>query len=206
MIRIKTVHSEDSLFGKSKWWGCPDLPDDLEYPEVPVNEDGELYYDPLTFICQIRCEDLEGYDTEGLLPKSGMLYFFAALDYFLGNIEHAVSPQMGEWSPSLFRVLYTKECENLHSHSVLYDDGTPAYPSAEKIVFGSGNEETRLLGEPYFDEVREEMGGMISLLQIDENDSWNLRFFDSGMLNFLIYPKDLAKLRFDRVRCYLHSF
>ena len=31
------------------------------------------------------------------------------------------------------------------------------------------------------------------------------RFFDCGMLNFLISPADLAARRWDGVRCYLHS-
>ena len=50
------------------------------------------------------------------------------------------------------------------------------------------------------------MPGMVSLLQIDENDSWGLRFFDSGMLNFLIDAINIAARRFDRASCYMHSF
>ena len=49
------------------------------------------------------------------------------------------------------------------------------------------------------------MPGMINLLQIDENDDWGLRFFDCGMLNFLITPADLAARRWSAVRCYLTS-
>ena len=46
---------------------------------------------------------------------------------------------------------------------------------------------------------------MLSLLQIDEDDAWGLRFFDSGMLNFMISPGDLAARRFTAVRAWLHS-
>ena len=64
------------------------MPEDLEYPEVPVrdeyvDEDGkdavDEYDDPLTFICQIRCSDLAALDPKGLLPHEGLLYFFGAL-------------------------------------------------------------------------------------------------------------------------------
>lgn len=206
MIAIRTEAGRSSLFGKSKWWGFPDMPEELEYPEVPVNVDGELYYDPLTFVCQIRCADLAPYDPESLLPHEGMLYFFAALDYFLGDLDADVAPGMGEWSPQQFKVLYSPSCENLHTHSIVYDDGTPACLPEEKIVLGGTEGYTGLLGEPYFEEVRESMPGMVSLLQIDENEGWGLRFFDSGMLNFLIDAKNLAARRFDRARCYMHSF
>ena len=208
MIGIATKPGAGELFGCSKWWGFPDMPEELDWPEVQVNLDGEVYGDPLTFVCQIRCADLAPFDAEGDLPHEGMLYFFAALDYFLGNYDADVAPGMGEWEPRYFRVLYAPGCPELHTHSVLYDDGTPACLPAEAMEFRLAEEEpyTRLLGEPWLEEVREAMPGMVSLLQIDENDSWNLRFFDSGMLVFLISPRDLAARRFDLVRCYLHSF
>ena len=212
-----------ALFGQSKWWGFPDMPEELEYPEVPVREeyvddDGrdavDEYDDPLTFICQIRCSDLAAVDPEGLLPHEGMLYFFAALDYFLGNLDAVVSPGLGEWEAPCFKVLWAPSCENLHTHSILYEDGSEACLPAVPMAFGSGAggdscEKTgdgfQLLGRPFYDEVVQEMPGMINLLQIDENDDWNLRFFDCGMLNFLITPADLAARRWSAVRCYLTS-
>ena len=59
---------------------------------------------------------------------------------------------------------------------------------------------------PYIDEVREAMPGMLSLLQIDESDDWNLRFYDCGMLNFLISKDDLLNRRWQYTKCYLFSF
>ena len=223
------------LFGQSKWWGFPDMPEDLDYPEVPVREEYvddagrdavDEYDDPLTFICQIRCSDLAAVDPKGLLPHEGMLYFFAALDYFLGDLDAAVSPGLGEWEAPYFRVLWAPSCENLHTHSILYEDGTEACLPAVPMAFvagggssgsaggfcGAGGDscETagdgfQLLGRPFYDEVVQEMPGMINLLQIDENDDWGLRFFDCGMLNFLISPTDLAARRWSAVRCYLTS-
>ena len=208
MIAIKTQPAEGDLFGQSKWWGFPDLPEELDWPSVPVNDEGDVYDDTLTFICQIRCEELAPFDPEGLLPHTGMLWFFASLDYFLGNLD-AVCPGMGEWEYPYFRVFYSNDLDSLHEHTLLYDDGTPAVLPAEAIHFSrvarDEDSYTRLLGQPFYEEVSGELPGLISLLQLDEDDRWGLRFFDSGMLNFMISPEDLAARRFSAVRAWLHS-
>jgi len=209
MIKITTSPTEDPLFGQSKWWGEPDMPETLAYPEALVTEDGDSWQDPLTFVCQIRLEDIAALDPEGLLPHEGMLYFFAALDYFLGDIEAPSYPGMGPWQPQHFRVLYAPNCEALHTHHVLAADGTPANLPAEAITFtasDANDDGQRLLGLPYIEDVREAMPGMLSLLQVDEDDRWGLTFHDCGTLNFLIRPDDLKKRQWDKVACYLFSF
>lgn len=210
MIKITTQPADNPLFGQSKWWGQPDMPEELEYPEITlVDDDGEEYQDPLTFVCQLRCEELAPLNPEGLLPHGGMLWFFAALDYFLGDMDSPAYPGMGPWQQKYFRVLYSPKCDDLHTHSIVYDDGTPVGLPAEAITFSLCDESgdgIRLLGEPYIEEVREEMPGRMSLLQIDEDDRWNLIFHDCGMLNFLITPDDLRNHRWDKVECYLFSF
>lgn len=209
MIKITTSPTEDPLFGQSKWWGEPDMPETLAYPEALVTEDGDSWQDPLTFVCQIRLEDIAALDPEGLLPHEGMLYFFAALDYFLGDIEAPSYPGMGQWQPQHFRVLYAPSCEALHTHHVFAADGTPANLPAEAITFAASDADDdgqRLLGLPYIEDVREAMPGMLSLLQVDEDDRWGLTFHDCGTLNFLIRPDDLKKRQWDKVACYLFSF
>ena len=206
MIKIKTVPSEDVLYAQSKWWGFPDLPDGLDWPTVQAEDEGEVFDDPLTFICQIKCADLAPFDPEGLLPHEGMLYFFGALDYFLGDMDAFTAPGLGEWPSEFFKVLYSPTCESLNTHTLMYDEDTPAALQPEEIKFGSDPDSyTWILGEPFLEEVREAMPGLIPLLQIDENDDWGLRFFDCGMLNFMISPSDLASRRFDRIRAYLYS-
>lgn len=210
MIRIETHPVDNALFGQSKWWGQPDMPEELEYPEVTVvDEDGEEYQDPLTFICQIRLEEIATLDPEGLLPHEGMLFFFAALDYFLGDIDSPSYPGMGAWQEKYFKVLYSAKCENIHTHSIVYDDGTPVGLPGEAIRFapcGKNDDGHRLLGEPYIEEVREEFPGMISLLQVEEEDRWGLTFHDCGVLNFLITPEALKAGRWEEVRAHLFSF
>ncbi len=186
------------------------MPETLDYPELLVtDEDGDSWQDPLTFICQIRCEDIAALDPEELLPHEGMLYFFAALDYFLGDIEAPSYPGMGQWQTESFRVLYSPFCEQLHTHQLVYEDGTPAHLPAEAISFERCDEHDdgiRLLGWPYIEEVREAMPDRISLLQVDECDRWDLIFHDCGTLNFLIRPDDLRERRWEKTECYLFSF
>ena len=70
---------------------------------------------PLTFICQIRCEGLAPFDPEGQLPHEGMLYFFAAIDEYLGDgdLECPFHNGIGEWDGQAYKVLYTPSTENL---------------------------------------------------------------------------------------------
>ena len=210
MIRIETHPAQAPLTGQSKWWGEPDMPDSLDYPELTVtDDDGEQWNDPLTFVCQIRCEELATLDPDGLLPHEGMLYFFAALDYFLGDGDAPSYPGMGQWQRDCFRVLYSPTCDPLHTHHIVDEAGLPAMLPAETITFCCCNDEhdgLRLLGFPYIEDVREAMPGMLSLLQIDESDRWGLTFHDCGMLNFLIRPDDLRERRWDKAECFLFSF
>lgn len=57
--------------GKSKIGGCPDIPADFEwmYPRKP-----------LSFLAQINLGEIKELDDDGLLPESGMLYFFYDID------------------------------------------------------------------------------------------------------------------------------
>ena len=210
MIRIETHLADGPLTGKSKWWGEPDMPEELDWPTVMVrDEDGESYDDPLTFVCQIRCADIAPFDPDGLLPHEGMLYFFAALDYFLGDLDTPAYPGMGEWKKEYFRVLYSSSLDQLHTHHLNYPDGTQATMPAEVISFEKVSKDDggqRLLGYPYLEEVRQEMTGWLSLLQVDESDRWGLTFHDSGMLNFMIRSEDLQQRRWDQTTCYLFSF
>lgn len=105
-IKLTTSLTDGSLQGKSHWWGFPDLPDGVEFPLLQDNDDdydgeGELL---MTFICQIKLDEIAGYDEENLLPHKGMLYFFADLDYFLGDME-APAEGLGFWPKEAFKVI-----------------------------------------------------------------------------------------------------
>lgn len=69
-IRLVATETNESLMntGASKLGGVPDLPPGTAWPELK----GE----PQSFIAQIRLGDVRQYDSEKVLPQSGMLWFF----------------------------------------------------------------------------------------------------------------------------------
>lgn len=209
-IEITTSPIDSDLKGRSKWWGCPELPDGIQFPCYNTVVDDKLddgLEDTMTFICQINLRDIAELDKDNLLPHKGMLYFFARLDYFLGDLDDD-TPSIGFWNDGDFRVIYSPVCEDLNTHTILWEDGSPAYKPAEAISFSETNDNAyghKLLGYPYYEEVENEAPGMISLLQIDEDDGWRLHMYDMGNLNFLINPLDLKNLDFSKTKLYFHS-
>src|SRR6266704_86738 len=69
-IRLLATKTNESLMntGASKLGEVPDLPPGTTWPELK----GE----PQSFIAQIRLDDVRQYDSEKVLPQSGMLWFF----------------------------------------------------------------------------------------------------------------------------------
>ena len=106
-IKLELKKTERILFCGSKWWGDPDMPENMQYPTMEVTEDGEKFDYPLTFICQINCEDIAPFDKENKLPHEGMLYFFAAIDDYLGYESPVQNPE-GEWPKGRVAVKYAK--------------------------------------------------------------------------------------------------
>ena len=201
--------SDRVLFCGSKWFGDPDMPENMQYPTVEVTEEGETYDYPLTFICQINCEDIAPYDKEGRLPHEGMLYFFAALDEWLGY-ESATHNGLGEWPKGEFVVKYTKSINfETFQSCILVDDEDQSLTDPElEIVFSECDDAAdgiKLLGVPFFEDVRQQYPDMINLLQLDENDEIGLRFYDGGNLNLLMKESDLKFRNWKRGKAFLHS-
>lgn len=209
-IKLNFTKTNDDLFGKSKWWGAPDLPEDWEYPVI---DDDEGSY-PLTFLCQIRCADLAKYDTKNLLPHEGMLYFFACIDEYFDDDEHDYQcpyfNKYGEWDRKTFKVLYSPTTDNLSTYEIFWEDDAPAYKTeVEAITFSiddsddDDSSEFYLLGAPSDPDVLDQCEDYINLLQVDEEDRWDLSFVDCGILNFLITPEDLKNRNFENAIVYL---
>ena len=193
-IKLSLNHSERILFCGSKWWGDPDMPENMQYPTIEVVEDGETYDYPLTFICQINCEDIAGLDPEGKLPHEGMLYFFAAIDKWLGY-DSPTRNDLGEWSKGHFVVKYAKTINfETFQSCMLVDDEDQALTEREmEIVFSECADDEkciRLLGTPSSADVAGKYPDLINFLQIVPEKNLPLEF--DGELNFLIKPSDLG--------------
>ena len=170
-IAIQLNRTEKILFCASKWWGDPDMPENMEYPTVKVTEDGTTYDYPLTFLCQINCEDFSAYDRSGLLPKEGMLYFFAAIDRWIGYDSPTANSE-GEWPTGYMAVKYAKSInfETFRS-SVMVDeeDASVAEPELE-ITFSECDDMApghKILGVPAYEQIRNEYPDLMNLLQVE---------------------------------------
>ena len=206
-IRIKLQPSEAELFCSSKWWGDPDLPADMDYPTVPVTDEEGTYDYPLTFLCQIDCEDIAPFDPEEKLPHQGMFYVFAGIDEYLDEFDSPFHNGPGEWPRKMVVVKYTKAInfETFRSAILVDDEDQPLTQPALKMTFEicpDNAEGTRLLGVPCSGEVLRERPGYVNFLQID-SDTAGLRFDGSGMLNLLYTGDDFAAGKWKRVHGYL---
>ena len=194
-IRLKLNKTERILFCGSKWWGDPDMPENMQYPTVEVTEDGETFDYPLTFICQINCEDIAQFDKEGKLPHEGMLYFFAAIDQWLGY-ESPTEQGAGEWPKGHVAVKYAKAINfETFQSSMLVDDDNQSLTDPElEISFSLCEDDEpgiKMLGRSCSDKLDEEMKNLVNLLQIDEDMTAGLEPCGWDVLNVLIKDSDL---------------
>ena len=207
-IGFRLKKTERILFCGSKWWGDPDFPEHMEYPTVKVkDEEGETLDYPLTFICQINCEDIAQFDPEGKLPHEGMLYFFGAIDGYLGY-ETYTDNGPGEWPKGQFVVKYAKNInfETFQSCILVDDDDQPlTEPEMEMEFFACDDDAniSRILGSPSGDEVKRNYQDHISLLHLVNNEEIALNFGENGILQTLMKDSDLRFQNWKRALTHL---
>jgi uncharacterized protein YwqG len=194
-IKMTLQQTERVLFCGSKWWGDPDMPENMQYPTMEVTEDGETFDYPLTFICQINCEDIACFDKENKLPHEGMLYFFGAIDEWLGY-ESPFGNGKGEWKKGEFVVKYAKTVnfETFQTCMLVDDDDQTLTDRELEIVFSECSDDEdciRLLGNATSPEVSEKYPDHLSLLKIVSDNAAGLNFNDSS-LNVMIKVSDLG--------------
>lgn len=205
-IKIKVEATETELFCSSKWWGDPDLPADMEYPTVQVEDEDGVYDYPLTFLCQIDCEDLAPFDPDGLLPHQGMFYLFAGIDEYLGwGSPFHNGP--GEWARRQVVVKYTKTInfETFRSAILVDDEDQPLTEKALKMTFeacGESDDCTKLLGLPTGARLPEDDAASVNFLQIDSGTA-GIRFPEEGRLNLLYKKADLAAGKWKLLKAFL---
>lgn len=164
-IRLDILEGHPNLFCDSKFWGDPDMPEDMEYPML----DGR----PLTFICQISCYDLAELDPDEMLPHDGMLYFFGDIDDLLGY-DTGVHHEAGEWPKGHALVKFTKavNMETFKSFILLDEDDEPLSRKAQPLAMSFCNDDfggLRMLGQGAPE-------GRVVLLQLPLDPGRTLRF------------------------------
>lgn len=170
------------------WWGFAAMPEEMEYPFNGAEN-------PMTLICQFHLGE-------------GMVYVLADLEYFFGDFD-ADGGHIGEWDKHLYKVLYAPTRENLHEHEILYASGKPAVPDPEPLDAPQQRQECSAVlhkAQNFRDEVEQEYPDYQVLVELDENDTIGLRFYDCGTLYFLIKPEDLEARRFENTICVLYSY
>ena len=194
-IKLTLNKTERILFCGSKWWGDPDMPENMQYPTVEATEDGETFDYPLTFICQINCEDIAAFDKEGRLPHEGMLYFFGAIDEWLGY-ESPTNQGVGEWPKGHIVVKYAKTInfETFQTCMLMDNEDQQLTEPELEICFELCEDDAegiKLLGVSSKPEVGEKYPEMLNLLQLDNNEALAMDFGEGSVLNLLIKESDL---------------
>ena len=89
-IRLRFGGQPDTGVGVSRFGGVPDVPAEFVWPvfETAAYDDDDVRPRPLTFLAQFNCACLAPLDTDGLLPKEGVLSFF----YELGSQRWGFDP------------------------------------------------------------------------------------------------------------------
>lgn len=190
-IKLELKRTERILFCGSKWWGDPDMPENMQYPTMEVTEDGETYDYPLTFICQINCEDIAPFDKENRLPHEGMLYFFAAVDDYIGY-ESPVHNPAGEWPKGRVMLKYAKTInfETFQTCMLVGDEDEQLTENELEIVFSECEDEAEGI-KMLSNDLPGSYSDHTNLLKL-VSDSVSGLDFGSGRLDFVIKNSDLG--------------
>lgn len=201
-IKLTLEKTERILFCGSKWWGDPDMPENMQYPTMEVNDEGETFDYPLTFVCQINCEDIAPFDKEGKLPHEGMLYFFAAIDDYIGY-ESPVQNPVGEWPKGRLVVKYAKAInfETFQTCMLVGDEDEQLTESELTITFSECEDSDN--GIKMLAEVAdEEYPDHVSLLQIASDAIGGIELKDQT-INVLMKDSDLKFGNWKRAKAVL---
>lgn len=197
--------------GASRFWGNPDLPIGKEYP-MYIDEDGDEY--PYFFICQINLAEIAPYDTDNLFPHTGLLSFFAKIDYYMGYTDVYGDICGGISDNDAVKVMYFPTCDNMEEVVLLDDNNEQSAPTELQIQFSHSieplSDEHALFALPThrpWETWDYPFENWQILLQIDScsGDDFNLNFLDFGVLNLLISPEDLKKRCYNNVRALVLS-
>lgn len=197
--------------GASRFWGNPDLPEEVSYP-MYIDDEGDDY--PYFFVCQINLAELAAFAPGNPLPKNGLLSFFAKIDHNLGIMGATGGIQSHCSEPEDVKVLYFPATDNMREVVIVDDDSEQTAPQELAVGFADRIEpladDHALFASPTHREWEEwdkPCEGWQILLQVDSFGGMDfcLNFMDCGVLDFLISAEDLVAGKFDDVRAIILS-
>jgi uncharacterized protein YwqG len=199
-IKLTLEKTERILFCGSKWWGDPDMPENMQYPTMEVNDEGETFDYPLTFVCQINCEDIAPFDKEGKLPHEGMLYFFAAIDDYIG-FESPVHNPEGEWPKGRMVVKYAKSInfETFQTCMLVGDEDEQLTEPELEIVFSECDNEDEGIKMLCNNDILQETQTLIQMVS-DSVSGLNLQ---NRRISILMKDSDLKFGNWKRAKAFL---
>ncbi|MDE6727959.1 MAG: DUF1963 domain-containing protein [Oscillospiraceae bacterium] len=108
-LNIGSASDESGLkIGATRFGGKPDIPEGFEWPYFEgEGYESETKNRPLSFIAQFNLEEISRYDTENLLPKTGVLSFF----YELNSMAWGYDPE----DKGCARVYWFEDANALHT-------------------------------------------------------------------------------------------
>lgn len=188
VLQLKKEMSRQPV-GSSKLFGSPDVYGGFEWPAIV---DSANCYD-LDFVAQINCEEIAEYDEGGVLPKSGILYFF--YDF--------VSCPADTDDKNAARVLYYDgDLSNLGELMMVDDDGVDtaiSFSCPISFVTAGSNAKRAKMQMCY---ETDEAEGYTVLLRLNSFSALDgkVKFNDTGALLFLITPEKLKIKDFSDIR------
>ena len=199
-IKLELKKTERILFCGSKWWGDPDMPENMQYPTMEVTEEGEKFDYPLTFVCQINCEDIAPYDKENKLPHEGMLYFFAAIDDYIGYESPVQNPD-GEWPKGRVSVKYAKSInfETFQTCMLVGDEDEQLTEPELEIVFSECGDDEPGIKMLCIDSIQPEH---LTLMQMVSDTVSGLNLQDKK-ISFIMKDSDLKFGNWKRAKAIL---
>jgi uncharacterized protein YwqG len=232
---LEKTNEEDIPVGSCKSGGSADLPADITYPVYPAFDfatyqfvetereiNGELrrvktqaqktvYHCPETamqLIMQINFAEVAEFDTDNLLPKTGMLYFFWQANPIYSDdtifkvlYSECADKNLLKRTPPPFEI-NTKELTmpgyDFNTHG-FYEDAYPEKPleitkATELKSTNSSDCDLKLLGEPYISNQESPKDNEINLLQFP------IKADNLCCMNFYIDKDDLKNRDFSNIR------
>lgn len=160
-IQLDIGNATETTIGETRFGGLPDVPKDFRWPvfETKTYEDETIKSRPLAFLAQFNCAELALLDTEGLLPKTGLLSFF----YEMGSQRWGFDPK----DAGCAKVFWFDDISDLSPAGVPEDlseeyrfpalhimaKAEPSYPCAEDFCTGWADTDWDKIQE-----VREDLG------------------------------------------------